>query len=166
MTAPPPAVVLATPADIPAWRALAAEVEPLFGPLVGVPAFEDALTRKVARGQALCVRQFATPGAPLLGGLLWSAHPPRYRIGWLAVAAPARRHRVGAALVQAAFAWAAPPAVVEVVTFGAGIPGAEPARRFYTSLGFAPAEPAPPGPEGGARQVFRRSVPPAASPEA
>ena len=53
------------------------------------------------------------------------------------------------------------PGVVEVVTFGAGHPGAvaSGARVFYERLGFIPAETAPPGPEGGSRQVYRRTVP-------
>jgi broad specificity phosphatase PhoE len=49
-----------------------------------------------------------------------------------------------------------PPAELAVTTFGAGKAGGEAARRFYMHLGFAPAETAPPGPEGGPRQVFRR----------
>jgi GNAT superfamily N-acetyltransferase len=148
------AVVLATPSDTPAWRRLAAEVEPLFGPMLGRPEFEGALARKIARGQALCVRD-ASPGAPLLGGLLWSAHEPLYRIGWLAVTARARGRGVGRRLVEAALEWAPPPATVEVVTFGADNPGGLPARAFYAALGFAPAEMTTPGPEGGSRQVFR-----------
>jgi GNAT superfamily N-acetyltransferase len=152
-------VALALPADIPAWRELAAEVESLFGPMVGRPEFEGALARKVARGQALCVRAGGgPPGATLLGGLLWSAHPPRYRIGWLAVTERARRLGVGRRLVTTALAWAAPPATVELTTFGEDHPGGGPARRFYLALGFLPAEAAPPGPEGGSRQIFRRTV--------
>jgi GNAT superfamily N-acetyltransferase len=147
-------VRLATEADILAWRVLAAEVEPLFGPMVGVPAFEEALVRKIRRGQALCACSNGS-AAPLLGGLLWSAHPPRYRIGWLAVASHARRHGVGGALVQTALAWATPLAEVEVVTFGADVVGGDAARRFYERFGFAPAEAAPDGPEGGSRQVYR-----------
>lgn len=145
----------ALPADLPAWRLLAAEVEPLFGPMVGQPEFEAALARKVERGLALCVREGGgLPGARLLGGLLWSAHPPHYRIGWLAVAARARRQGVGRRLVETALAWVIPPATVEVVTFGEDNPAGLPARRFYLAFGFQPAEPAAPGPEGGSRQVF------------
>lgn len=146
----------ALPADIPAWQRLAAEVEPLFGPMVGRPEFESVLARKVERGQALCVREGASiPGTPLLGGLLWSAHPPHYRIGWLAVAAQARRKGVGRRLVETALAWVVPPATVDVVTFGEDHPGGWPARRFYLAFGFQPAEQVAPGPEGGTRQVFR-----------
>jgi GNAT superfamily N-acetyltransferase len=151
--------ILAISDDIPAWRALAVEVEPLFGPMVGRVEFEAALVRKIAQGQALCVRAEGGPaGAPLLGGLLWSAHPPLYRIGWLAVSAAARRRGVGRRLVTAALEWALPPATVEVVTFGADNPGGMPARHFYQQLGFVPAEAARDGPEGGSRQVYRLTL--------
>lgn len=150
----------AIPADIPAWRLLAAEVEPLFGPMVGRSEFESALARKVERGQALCVREDSgLPGVPLLGGLLWSVHPPHYRIGWLAVSAQARRRGVGRRLVGTALGRVAPPAIVEVMTFGEDNPAGWPARAFYLALGFQPAEHAMPGPEGGSRQAFRLTVP-------
>lgn len=152
-------ITLATADDIPAWRILAAEVEPLFGPMVGRPEFEAALARKIAQSQALCVRaDGGSAGAALLGGLLWSAHPSRYRIGWLAVTAAARQQGVGRRLVEAALAWAVPPAMVEVVTFGAANPEGAPARYFYQRLGFAPAEAACDGPEGGSRQVYRLAL--------
>jgi hypothetical protein len=52
------------------------------------------------------------------------------------------------------------PGTVEVVTFGAGHPdaAASGARVFYERLGFTPAEAAAPGPEGGSRQVYRKTV--------
>lgn len=52
-----PIVTVASPDDLPVSRMLAREVEPLFGPMVGLPAFEEALARKVAHGQALRVRE-------------------------------------------------------------------------------------------------------------
>jgi hypothetical protein len=52
------------------------------------------------------------------------------------------------------------PGIVEVVTFGADHPGASAsgARIFYERLGFTPAEAAAPGPEGGSRQIYRKTV--------
>ena len=52
------------------------------------------------------------------------------------------------------------PGAVAVVTFGADHPGAAAsgARVLYEQLGFAPAEAAEPGPEGGSRQVFRKII--------
>jgi hypothetical protein len=53
------------------------------------------------------------------------------------------------------------PAIVEVVTFGADHPeaAASGARAFYMSgWDSPPAEAAGPGPEGGSRQVYRKTI--------
>ncbi len=150
-------IQLARPADIPAWLVLAAEFEPLFGPMVHEPSFHRALDKNIARGTAFCVRQAdGPPGVPLLGGLLFSSHPPVYTIGWLAVAQQYRRQGIGQDLVEHALSLVQTPAEVMVTTFGADNPTGIPARRFYERLGFCAAEPAPSGPDGSARQMFRR----------
>jgi GNAT superfamily N-acetyltransferase len=152
-------IVCAELQDIPPWLVLAAEVEPLFGPLVEEPGFLRALRRNVERGTALCVRAGdGPPGAPLLGGLLYSPKPPIYTIGWLAVAGTARRSGIGRALVEHVFRLAELPAEFVVTTFGADRAEGLPARRFYERMGFHPAESAPDGPEGGSRQIFRRQM--------
>jgi GNAT superfamily N-acetyltransferase len=152
-------VVVAEEKDVPAWLALAAQVEPLFGPHVDDPGFRRALHRNVARGTAFCVREgSAPPGAPLLGGLLFSPKPPVYTLGWLAVVEGHRRQGIGRRLVEHAIGLVKPPAELVVTTFGAGNPAGESARRFFQWMGFRPAEPAPDGPEGGSRQVFRRTI--------
>lgn len=150
-------VAVATPGDMAAWRVLATEVEHLFGPLVGDPSFEGALERCIARGDAFCVRE-AGEGSPLMGGLLFSRKPPTYIVAWLAVASRGRRCGVGRALVRHALALVPPPAEVVLTTFGPDRPEGEPARRFYETLGFLPAEMAPSGPDGTTRQVFRLTV--------
>ena len=149
----------AEPEDMPGWLALAAEVEPLFGPLVNDTGFHGALRKNIARGTAFCVREGdGPPGAPLAGGLLFSPHPPLYRIGWLAVSDACRRRGVGRALLEHALGLVQPPAEITVVTFGEDNAAGRPARRFYERLGFHAAEPAPAGPEGGSRQVYRRVI--------
>ncbi len=143
--------------DIPQWLELAAEVEALFGPMVHDPAFHRALHNHIDRGMAFCIREEdGPPGAHLLGGLLFSAKPPRYTIGWLSIAEKARRRGAGRRLVEYAGSLVRPPAELVVTTFGPDNEAGQPARRFYERLGFRPAESAPPGPEGGSRQVFRR----------
>jgi GNAT superfamily N-acetyltransferase len=152
-------VHLAQRQDIPAWLELAAEVEPLFGPMVDDPGFVRALLKNVDRGTAFCVRQAdGPPGAPLLGGMLFSPKPPIYTIGWLAVTREYRRHGIGLKLVERAFSLAEAPAEFVVITFGADHPQGQPARQFYERMGFSPAELAPDGPEGGSRQVFRQII--------
>ncbi|MBN1137328.1 MAG: GNAT family N-acetyltransferase [Anaerolineae bacterium] len=154
-----PRVVTAQTEDIPAWLELAAEVEPLFGPMVDDPGFLQALIKNVERGTALCVREAdGPPGAPLLGGLLFSPKPPVYTIGWLAVEQAHRRRQIGQRLVEHVFDLAARPAEFVVTTFGPDNRAGEPARRFYERMGFHPAERAADGPEGGSRQVFRRLI--------
>jgi len=150
-------VARAERADLPGWLDLAAEVEPLFGPMVGDPAFAGALERNIDRGTAFCVRAGdGPPGAPLLGGMLFSpTRAPHYEIGWLAVAACARRRGVGRALVERAQALTPPEARLSVVTFGAAQPGAVPARAFYCRLGFAPGELVLPELGDDSRQIFR-----------
>jgi GNAT superfamily N-acetyltransferase len=148
--------------DIARWLELAAEVEDLFGPLLDDPAFYHALLANIERGTAFCVRAGdGPPGAPLLGGLLFSpahAAQPEARIGWLAVSEASRRRGVGQLLVEHVLDLVAPSGVW-VVTFGDDDgAAARAARRFYERLGFSPAEMAPPGPDGGARQVFRRAA--------
>ena len=151
-------VDLAQPADIPAWLDLAAEVEPLFGPMVADPTFHAALERNIERHTAFCIReQDGAPDTPLMGGLLFSAaHAPHYKIGWLAVAQRWRRQGVAQALVEHCFQFIQPPAELSVITFGADNLAGRPARHFYARMGFQAVEAAPTGPEGGTRQVYRR----------
>jgi GNAT superfamily N-acetyltransferase len=152
-------VCVAQRQDIPAWLKLAAEVEPLFGPMVDDPGFMQALLRNVDRGTAFCVREASgAPGAPLLGGMLFSPKPPVYTVGWLAVTWSQRRRGIGQKLMEYAFDLARRPAEFVVTTFGGDNSEGEPARCFYERMGFHPAEPAPDGPEGGSRQVFRRLI--------
>jgi ribosomal protein S18 acetylase RimI-like enzyme len=117
------------------------------------------IDKHIGRATALVA---VAPGEPgLLGGLLFSAQPPAYHVQWLVVSERARRRGVGRALMAEATRRFPPgPAVVEVITFGADHPGASAsgARAFYERLGFTPAEAAAPGPEGGSRQVYRKTM--------
>jgi len=84
--------------DLTPWLDLAAEVEPLFGPMVEDPVFRRALSRTISRGTAYCIREGdGSAGSRLLAGLLLSPRPPVYRIGWLVVAKSHRRSGLGSA---------------------------------------------------------------------
>ena len=156
-------VEIAHDRDYDRWIALAADVEPLFGPLRDDPAFHRALLANIARGTAFCVREDdGPPGTPLVGGLLFSpARPdrPEHRIGWLAVDRAWRRRGVGRRLVEHVLGLVESRSPVSVVTFADEGEVGQIAASFYERLGFRPAEEAAPGPEGGARRVFRRKLP-------
>ena len=150
-------VRLAREADLPAFLALAAEVEHWFGPMVDDPGFTDAVRQGIARSTALVAEDSGPLGALLFGGTA-----PVHKVHWLVVSERARGRGVGRALLTESLRrFVRPPATVEVVTFGPDHPGAvtSGARAFYPALGFTPAEPAEPGPEGGSRQVYRLRVP-------
>jgi ribosomal protein S18 acetylase RimI-like enzyme len=152
-------VRLATEQDAPGFLDLAGQVEHWFGPMTGDPGFRAALDKHIHRATALVAVTASQPG--LLGGLLFSARPPAYHVRWLVVSGHARGQGAGRALITEAMRrFMSGPGTVEVVTFGAGHPGAAAtgARAFYERLGFTPAEAAPPGPEGGPRQIYRKTV--------
>lgn len=158
MSPEPFQIVAAQPQDCAAWLELAREVEPLFGPMVNDPGFHRALENNIARGTAYCIRvENGAADSPLVGGLLFSPKPPTYKIGWLAVSQNYRGQQIGTKLVAHVIQLVQPPAQLVVTTFGADIAGGQAARRLYTRMGFIPAEQAPNGPEGGSRQVFRRT---------
>ncbi|TDC97497.1 GNAT family N-acetyltransferase [Actinomadura sp. 7K507] len=150
---------LAREQDVPRFMELARQVEHWFGPMLGDPGFRDAVDKHVRRDAALVA--VATGGAEPLGGLLFGAKPPVYHVHWLVVSEDARRQGAGRALMADAMSrLVRGPGTVEVVTFGADHTGAvaSGARIFYEKLGFTPAEPADPGPEGGSRQMYRKVV--------
>jgi GNAT superfamily N-acetyltransferase len=155
-------VISACEDDIPAWLALAREVEELFGATLSRDEqFTSALRRNVQRGTAFCVRAGdGPPGAALLGGLLFSAkHRPVYVLGWLAVTERSRRSGIGQALVAHVMTLIEPPAELIVTSFIEDTPGGEAARQFYLKLGFTPAELLPgEGPQREPRQRFRKKI--------
>ncbi|MFJ7630961.1 GNAT family N-acetyltransferase [Streptomyces sp. NPDC097595] len=143
-----------------------------FTALSRLPGFHEALRTHLRRGTALVARPTEPdPSAPLtigrpvsgplLGGLLYDDCAPVHHVDWLVVSKEARVGGVGRALMAAATQrFAQKPVTTEVITFGPDHPGASAsgARIFYERLGFTPAEMTAPGPEGGSRQVYRRSA--------
>ncbi|MFI9723423.1 GNAT family N-acetyltransferase [Streptomyces sp. NPDC052396] len=147
---------LAEPRDLPGFLGLAGQVEQWFGPMVADPGFRAAVEKNIHRGTALVAATEA--GAGPLGALLFGVKPPVYHVHWLVVAEELRGRGIGRALLaDAVHRFVRPPGTVEVVTFGADHPDAREsgARVFYERLGFTPAGPEPPGPEGGSRQRYR-----------
>ncbi|MGY2055502.1 GNAT family N-acetyltransferase [Nocardia gipuzkoensis] len=151
-------VRLAREDDLAGFLELAGQVEHWFGAAADDAGFRAAVLRHVQRGTALVAR---SAGAEVLGGIMFGAKPPVYRVHWLVVAEQARGHGIGRALTTDAIRrYVLHPGTLEAVTFGPDHPGAvsSGARAFYQKLGFHPAEDAAAGPEGGSRQVYRRRV--------
>ncbi|GAA2756495.1 GNAT family N-acetyltransferase [Actinopolymorpha rutila] len=126
--------------------------------MVDAPGFHRAVEEHIRRSTALVA---VDSGSDLLGGLMFGGKAPTYHVHWLVVSQQARGSGVGRALMSdATRRFVRGPGSIEVVTFGADHPGAvaSGARVFYESLGFAPAEATDPGPEGGSRQIYRRTV--------
>jgi GNAT superfamily N-acetyltransferase len=138
----------AAKSDIGSWLELAAEVEPLFGPM---PDLERHIRRAIDRDTAVVVRD---PREVVLGAALLSADPRDRKIGWLAVRGQARRRGVGRVLMAEILRRSHVPGSLEAVTFGVGVPGGEPARSLYESVGFVPLETTLAGPAGTSRQRF------------
>jgi GNAT superfamily N-acetyltransferase len=154
----------ATGADVPVILRLAGEVEHWFGPMVGNPGFQRAVDEHIAQQRALVA--FGAGREPG-GAVLFGGSSPRFAVHWLVVSDRVRGQGVGRSLMSAVMErltdgnGLAAGEAVDVVTFGEDHPGAieSGARVFYERLGFTPAEPAPDGPEGGSRQVFRLTRP-------
>jgi len=145
--------------DVESWLCLAAEVEHLFGPMVNEPGFMSALKRNIGRGSAFCIRTSDGPaGAPLQAGVLFSARPPVYEIGWLSVSRDHRRKGLGTALLKHVTSLVETPCEITVTTFGPDVAGGAAARAFYLGVGFTPAEMTDNGQECGSRQVFRKKM--------
>jgi GNAT superfamily N-acetyltransferase len=154
----PVIVTVARPCDVAGFLTLAAQVEHWFGPMVDEPGFQHALERNIRRGTALCVR--SQDGTGLRGGILFTIRPPVCRISWLVVTDCDRGLGLGRALVTDAARRLAGQGIIEVITFSADHPAAQPsgARTFYERLGFAAEEPAEAGPDGTPRQWYRKRL--------
>lgn len=127
-------VVQATAEDLPAWHALAREMEPLFGPMLNDPQFHAALQRNIERGTALCVRAHdGAAGAPLWGALLYSPKVPVAKLNWLGVIASQRRTGVGLQLFHAMRVGLHDADTLEVVTFGEDHAGGLAARPWAST---------------------------------
>jgi len=137
----------AAKSDVPSWLELAAEVEPLFGPM---PRLETHLRRGIEANAALVVRD---PRETVLGGALVSRSPGCREIRWLAVRAAARRRGVARLLLTEILRRWPGPGEVGVVTFGPDVTGGGPARALYAAFGFLPAGAAA-GPNGSGRERF------------
>jgi ribosomal protein S18 acetylase RimI-like enzyme len=138
--------------DLADWRKLALEVEPLFGPMVGEPGFEEALMAVTAEKRAFTIRN---DELSLCGVIVVSYEGNE--IEWLAVASNTRQKGYGEKLLNHAIGKldAGRPIVVE--TFDRTIPEGLGARKLYLKYGFEECESSGLNPAGLPTVLLRRA---------
>jgi GNAT superfamily N-acetyltransferase len=151
----PATIQVATLDDLAGWLALAREVEPLFGPMVGDPSFHAFLRRVFREQRAFCIREDdGPPGSPLCGGIAISKS--KNEIGWFAVAERHRGKGFGKALLRHALEHLDRQQEIRVQTFDETISDGRPARRLYQQFGFRDHHPIEPTSNGIPRVVMVR----------
>lgn len=138
------------PQDERWWLQLAAEVEPLFGPMVGDSGFLAAIRNAIGFGNAL--------GAEVQGVLVGIVAFDREanEITWLAVGARHRGRGYGELLIKAAVQALAADRDVFVQTFAPHVAVGCAARRLYLSNGFVDVRRAELNPAGIETVIMRR----------
>ncbi len=117
--------------DIDRWRELAKEVEGLFGEMVGLPEFEEAINGCIASSSALCV----TADSGDVAGIV-AINKDRNEIEWLAVKNQYRGKGHGFQLVEAALNHLDTTKPIFVQTFAPNVEAGKPARQLYMRFGF------------------------------
>lgn len=140
--------------DLDAWRQVAREVEPLFGPMVDVPGFQEAIAACVDAGNAWSVLD--AEGRPV-GFVAVDRHAND--ITWLAVSSAHRGRGLGAELVRAGIDALDGSRPVTVETFAPGVPHGVGARALYLGFGFTDTDTVSTNPAGIPTIVMKRGVP-------
>ncbi|MEN6622130.1 MAG: GNAT family N-acetyltransferase [Smithella sp.] len=123
-------VHLSTMNDFPNWLKLAGEVEPLFGPMVDIPEFQNGLKQVILAGNAFCFAEQEN----FLGSIVISKETNE--IVWLAVIQHGRGCNIGAALLSEAIKHLDHTNPITVRTFDKTTEAGIPARKLYNSFGF------------------------------
>ena len=139
--------------DLPAWRQVARQVEPLFGPMADDPGFLQAIAACVDAGNAWTALD--AQGRPV--GFV-AVDPRANDITWLAVVSTHRGCGLGAELVRAALDALDGSRPVTVETFAPGVPHGAGARALYLGFGFTDTDAVSRNPAGIATVIMRRSV--------
>lgn len=112
---------------------IAGEVEHLFGPMVSVREFQDAVIQAIEAGQAFCIRD-AIEITRILGAIFVS--PSKNEITWLVVRSSERNKGFGEALIEKAIRALDPRRPIIVQTFDESVTDGRAARRIYQKFGF------------------------------
>lgn len=139
-------VELTKPEDFDDWLQLAHEVEPLFGPMVDVPKFQEGLKVAIEREQALCCKSAVPDGIGFMGGIVISSESNQ--IVWLAVREECRGKGIGDILLSSALVQLDVGKDVTVTTFAPDEAAGRAARKLYDKFGFQVVSDGPVNPAG------------------
>lgn len=132
-------VRVANSSDMPSWLLLAKEVEPLFGPMLNVPEFQNALIDAIDSQRALCaVPGFSNQSGNIVGGIVISCDTNS--IDWFAVSMDFRNCGIGRDLLCAAIGQLDVQRPIRVQTFAPQSPDGAAARKLYLAFGFEDKE--------------------------
>jgi ribosomal protein S18 acetylase RimI-like enzyme len=129
--------------DHGAWLAIAAEVEPLFGPMVDSADFRQGIQACIDGGEAYGVEDEARA----LAGIVALSRTSN-EIVWLAVKKDKRGRGYGGLLVEKAVEVLGKDREIHVQTFASSSPEGAGARAIYRRHGFADLREAGPNPAG------------------
>lgn len=140
------------PEDVNGWLKLAAEVEPLFGPMVDVPEFRDGLIQAMKEDRAFGINV----DGKLAGGAIIDT--AANEILWLAVSASARGQGIGRFLISEAVRLLNADMPVQVQTYASSVEAGAAARKLYLEFGFRDLKKAEPNPAGLPTVIMERPV--------
>jgi ribosomal protein S18 acetylase RimI-like enzyme len=142
-----------TPAHIPQWLALAAEMEPLFqGSMVNNPDFQAYMRAKIGHREALMAVDHT---AQTVMGVIGFSRTHN-RISWFGVFEQYRKHGAGSKLLRCALNQLYPVRAVTVCTFRDGEPGGQPARNMFQKFGFVETDTNVTDKDGNSRCIMTR----------
>ena len=145
-----------TLADFDQWIRLAKEVEPLFGPMVKDPGFNEGLRQAISDGDTFCIRKAnGGNGQTLQGGIVVSRG--ENEILWFAVAEESRGQGIGKALLKKAIQSLDHSRPITVTTFDGSVEAGLPARKLYQTFGFNDSRPGDMNPAGIPTVIMIRS---------
>jgi len=125
-------VRLLTTDDYDAWMALAAEVEPIFGPMTTILSFKKAIRDCIKNENAFGI---SNENGKLAG--IVAIDREKNEIVWLAVGQEFRGKKLGDKLVKKCIEEMAVRGDIFVQTFAKNIAAGIPARHIYESNGFS-----------------------------
>lgn len=118
--------------DLASWKAIAKEVEDLFGPMVETEGFEDAIKQCIAEENAFGIED----GDGSIAGII-AVDRGKNEIIWLAVRKGCRGNNYGGQLLEKALAELNKDRPIFVQTFASTVDEGASARRLYLKYGFS-----------------------------